>query len=368
MDVKRDQHVIMVRKGVSEISRHEEITCDSCWLCRLSVYCIDCLFYFWSRTNIDHLTKMVLIQTEEVHMENEPTTKAKVVYFFKGLNQHTWTKNCQRSLKQLCNFPIFPNAPDSRSIVKNVYITSSVKDVDGIRLLGFLRPNVTGEYLFTVASNGVVEVWLSKSISWKDGAKVAHYPTKPQESSKLGVKLAAHSTYYIDILYARGSENNDGAQIQLSWKRPDKNAFEVIDGQYFAPYNNDSDKAQMKVYDDDLPDVLACASLRLKFANKHMKSETTSYLESAAVSKALDFCEYKPSYLLDPANLVGFGQYHGVYRHAHKTYSFPYSNVDGIARNPAPGPAFMAENPLEEREARSVVDKYVASLEKSYAR
>ena len=67
--------------------------------------------------------------------------------------------------------------------------------------------------------------------------------------------------------------------------------------------------------------------------------------------------------------LVGFGKYHGVYRRAHKTYSFPYSNVDayGIARNPAPGPAFMAENPLEEREARSVVDKYVTSLEKSYA-
>ena len=150
-------------------------------------------------------TEVALIQTEEVRMENEPTTKAKVVHFLKGLNQHTWTKNCQRSLEQLCNFPIFPNAPDSRSIVKNVYITSSVKDVDGIRLLGFLRPNVTGEYLFTVASNGVVEVWLSKSISWKDGAKVAHYPTKPQESSKLGVKLAAHSTYYLTIIRRRRS-------------------------------------------------------------------------------------------------------------------------------------------------------------------
>ena len=76
--------------------------------------------------------EVALTQTEEVHMENEPTTEAKVVYFLKGLNQHTWTKNCQRSLEQLCNFPIFPNAPDSRSIVKNVNITSSVKDVDGI--------------------------------------------------------------------------------------------------------------------------------------------------------------------------------------------------------------------------------------------
>ena len=68
----------------------------------------------------NHPTEMVLIQTEEVHMENEPTTKAKVVHFLKGLNQHVWTKNCQKSLEQLCNFPVFPNAPDSRSIVKTL--------------------------------------------------------------------------------------------------------------------------------------------------------------------------------------------------------------------------------------------------------
>lgn len=300
-----------------------------------------------------------------VDKNDTETSDFKVVPFVKGLNQHTWEKNCQKSLDQLCNFPIFPKAPDTRSIAENVDITSSTKEVDGIRLLGFLKPNVTGEFLFSVKSNGFVEVWLSKSTSSREGMKIAQYPAKPEESS-LGMKLSAYETYFIDIVYARGGENN-GAQIQLSWKRPDQNDFEVIDGQYFTPYKNDNDKARMKIYDADLPDVLACASLRLKFANKHMKPETTSYLESTAVSNALDFCEYKPSYLLDPANLVRFGQYHGVYRHAHKTYSFPYSNVDGIARNPAAGPAFLAENPLEEQEARSVVDKFLAALEKSYA-
>ena len=323
------------------------------------------LFELFQRTeaakNVLDAAKYLLVNVDKNDTE---TSDLKVVPFLKGLNQHTWEKNCQKSLEHLCNFPIFPKAPDIRSIADNVDITSSTKEVDGIRLLGYLKPNVTGEFLFSVKSNGFVEVWLAKSTSWGEGTKIAQYPAKPEESS-LGVKLLAYKKYYIDIVYARGGENN-GAQIQLLWKRPDLTDFEVIDGQYFAPYKNDSDKARMKVYDDDLPDVLACASLRLKFANKHMKSETTSYLESAAVSKALNFCEYKPSYLLDPANLVGFGQYHGVYRHAHKTYSFPYSNVDGIARNPAPGPAFMAENPLEEQEARSVVDKYITALEKSY--
>ena len=55
-------------------------------------------------------------------------------------------KNCLMSLEQLCNFPIFPKAPDKRSLVNNVNISLSANEVDGLRLLGFLQPNVTGEY------------------------------------------------------------------------------------------------------------------------------------------------------------------------------------------------------------------------------
>ena len=252
----------------------------------------------------------------------------------------------------------------------NVNISSNAKQVTGLRLLGFLRPNVTGEYFFSVETNGFVEFWLSKSISWKGGANIAHgYPTgrlqESLESSNLSVKLSAQHAYYIDIVYARGEiRNNNGPQVKLAWKRPDKNVFEVIPGEFFALFKNDSDMAEMKVYDDDLPDVLACESVRLKFASEYMKPERITYLESLAVRNALNFCDYKPSYLLNPANVAGFKHSHGVYKHAHKTYTLPYSSVDGITRG---GAAFLSEFPLEEREARSVVDRYTAALEKSYA-
>ena len=65
--------------------------------------------------------------------------------------------------------------------------------------------------------------------------------------------------------------------------------------------------------------------------------------------------------------IYSFGNTYYVWAACDKTYSFPYSNVDGIARNTAAGPAFMAENPLEEQEARSVVERYISELEKSYA-
>ena len=330
-----------------------------------ALYVILLLFSLSGRQRIKALPEQLLV--------NEVETDTKTNHFFKGLNRHTWEGRCLQSLERLCNFPIFPKAPDRRDIVDNVDISSPAKQVTGLRLLGFLRPNVTGEYFFSVETNGFVEVWLSKSISWKGGAKIAHgYPTgklqdESLESSNLSVKLSAQHAYYIDIVYARGEiRNNNGPQVKLAWKGPDKNVFEVIPGKFFARFKNDSDMADMKVYDDDLPDVLACESIRLKFAGEHMKPGRITYLESSAVRNALNFCDYKPSYLLNPANVAGFRQYQGVYKYVQKTYTLPYSSVDGITRGRG-GAAFLAEFPLEEREARSVVDRYTAALEKSYA-
>ena len=42
---------------------------------------------------------------------------------------------------------MFLKAADKRSLVKNVYISLSASELDGLRLLGFLQPNVTGKYL-----------------------------------------------------------------------------------------------------------------------------------------------------------------------------------------------------------------------------
>ena len=53
-------------------------------------------------------------------------------------------------------------------------------------------------------------------------------------------------------------------------------------------------------------------------------------LQSVYVNKALNFSEYTPSYLLDPAKVANFGRYRGVYRHAHKIFTFPNTEVEGV--------------------------------------
>ena len=284
-------------------------------------------------------------------------------------------KNCLMSLEQLCNFPIFPKAPDKRSLVNNVNISLSANEVDGLRLLGFLQPNVTGEYFFSVTSNGFAEVWLSSSHNWKNGRKIAY--TKPMNTSAMSfgtvvhkfptkrVKLFSGQRYYIEVIYSRGRQREGQSLIQLAWKRPDRTGFELIQRGFFSPYKNDSDKAQMKVYDDDLPDVLACSLITLNSSNKYMKLETRPTLESVYVSKALNFCEYRPSYLLNTTKITNFGRYHGVYRHARKTFTFPNTEVEGLT--PKRATLFLAERLLSEREARGVVDGYMTALGESYS-
>ena len=57
----------------------------------------------------------------------------------RGLNQHIWENNCVKTIETLCNFPVFPNAPDQRQVISRTEITAP-KDAgtDGHRLFGFV--------------------------------------------------------------------------------------------------------------------------------------------------------------------------------------------------------------------------------------
>lgn len=301
-------------------------------------------------------------------------------YTFKGLNKHTWTRHCQSSLEQLCNYPIFPKAPDKRNFVPSADILSTVSKVDSaVRLLGYVRPNATGDYNFLVVSNGFAEVWLSQDTNWKQAKKIAYI--KSQLSKKLAfetmksqisdtVTLVARHKYFFEVIYVKGDQTSSEQLIQVAWKRPDRSGFELIDRQFFSLYTEDSGKAKLKIYDDELPDVLACVQLRRRFGNKYMKQEMLPYLErAAAVDEALAVCDYKPSYLLDPKNLpLSFKQYHGVHRYVQKTYTYPFQSVNGVLSTKKVTKPFLAEFPLNEKEALSVIRKYFEATRRTSPR
>ena len=301
-----------------------------------------------------------------------------------GLNHHIWEKNCVNTIERLCNFPIFPWAPDQRQFTRRTEIVEewSSAAADGHRLFGFLLPDSTDEYQFAVASNGYSEVWLSWNKNWRAARRIAFVRpfdlktaiskwefgvSEAQVSSTIHLKAGVR--YYFEILYTYGTPNNNSETfLQVAWKRRKESNFKIIEGASLALFKNDSEKEKYKIFDDELPDVTSCATRHQKgYQNDHMKPDSTPYLEHTELDKALKKCEYRPSYLLDPAKLKDFKRYQGVRRNLHKTYSFPFSTVDGIVRKKKVANLFHAEEVLDEEEAWSVVYRYMDALQMTYS-
>ena len=104
------------------------------------------------------------------------------------------------TIETLCNFPVFPNAPDQRQVISRTEITAP-KDAgtDGHRLFGFVLPNSTGEYQFA-------EIWLSLSKNWR-AAKMIAFDVKSTNASETqvssGIHIKAKVKYCIEISTAR---------------------------------------------------------------------------------------------------------------------------------------------------------------------
>ena len=61
------------------------------------------------------------------------------------------------------------------------------------------------------------------------------------------VKLFSGNKYYVEIIYSRGEQSEGQSLIQLAWKRPGRTAFELTQREFFSPYKNDNDKAQISL-------------------------------------------------------------------------------------------------------------------------
>ena len=303
-----------------------------------------------------------------------------------GLNQHIWDKNCLKTIESLCNFPVFPNAPDKRQVIHRTEITEQkYSTTDAHRIFGFIQPHFTGDHQFAVASNGYADVWLSESANWRTAKEIAYLkpferittsatvtgPTfnvsRKQISSKIHLK--AKSKYYIEILYVQGIKSKREYFLRVSWKQPQESNFVVIESGSLFLFTNDSEAGKHKMYDNELPNAKSCFKERAYqgYKNKHMNTNPVKipFLEHTAVSKALPSCEYRPSYLIDAAALKSFRKYHGVFRHVKRTHTFPFPFVKGVDSE-CEKQTYFTQFPLDEEEAWSAVEEYMDSLKKSY--
>ena len=348
----------------------------------LSVIVMDvCLFsQLKCISNLKRLEASIIFSLKRLSFQEASVTDSEenVLDLPRGLNHHVWINTCMETIEKLCNFPVFPMAPDERKVTFRTEFACATEHsgFDGHRLFGFVIPNATSEYHFAVASNGFAEVWLSLNSRWRVARKIAHITPFDAYSAattwqfnvsitqmSAAIHLKARRRYYIEILHTNSAERNLDNFVRVAWKRSQESDFETIDGRSLSLYTEDEEKGIYKIFDDELPGAVACETKNEKgHANKYMRAETLHYLQHSEVKGILDYCEYKPSYAIDRANVLDFRRFDGVQEHVRRMYSFPFPIVDGIIREKIPKVSFYAEYALEVNEAWMIVYKYMDAL------
>jgi len=145
-------------------------------------------------------------------------------------------------ISSLTNHPDYPDSP---------HLTGEVSMMEGpvdwgwqygTRIHGYIVPPQSGNYRFWVAGDDYSQLSLSSdddpankqiiasSSSWTGYHQWNKYSSQKSQS----IYLTAGQAYYIEALH---KEVSGGDHISVAWERPDA-VFEVIPGQYLAPYGD----------------------------------------------------------------------------------------------------------------------------------
>ena len=259
------------------------------------------------------------------------------------LNLHLFSDTCASDLNILCNFPMFPKAPDTRLLLNTTKVTkgSTRGRGAGLRLFGYITPTTSGLYMFTVKFCDA-EVWLSQNENWRHSRKI----WDAKNPSKQEIGLIAGNNYFIEVVATCFRQRN---QIQLLWKTPAGSVFEIINGTFLSPFVDDSG-LNSKIYDGLLPDSPVCTSRRYKTTYFQVHQEI-SYLSHEEVQDILPYCDYHPSYTVKKR----IKHYQAIKSYHVHTFVYPFPD-DKILQN--------ANNwPLDKDEALEVVRIFMESFE-----
>ena len=272
------------------------------------------------------------------------------------LNLHLWFETCAKDLNTLCNYPMFPKAPDKRSCI-NMTMVLDAHDketkADGFRLFGFITPKESGLYIFMVKFCSA-EIWLSeneKRLSTRIVYRSENVtPEKMDSQLSSGIDLKAGETYYIEVVATCVHKVN---KLQVLWKSPTNSMFEIINGSVLSS-NCNGLKDDLKIYDDQLPVSPACASRRHQKPYFNSRREII-YIAHDDIKDVLPYYEYIPSYTVNHQ----VPTYDAVTYHVVHTFIFPFPEHPNLRDQ---------KNwifPLDEAEAFEVVDLFMSSLKKA---
>lgn len=157
-----------------------------------------------------------------------------------GLLGQWWDRLKGNGLSSLVNDPRYPQAPIREALLTTSRIPMAEESWSGHRLVGFIHPPVTGEYVFSIVADGNAELLLGNDDQHLHVRRIAHVPrsVKPDEWSRYReqtsapIRLVAGERYAVEVVHR---ENDRNTHLAIGWRRPDGSEERPIPGSCLSP-------------------------------------------------------------------------------------------------------------------------------------
>ena len=248
----------------------------------------------------DYRTNSLAKASFDVLGDNVYSTKQEQVKT-RGLNVHIWNDVCPSAVQALCDFPLFPKAPNAKTFITTLDLSREQSNY-AQRIFGFLHPSTTGKYRFAIAADDFSELWLSPSddpseavllCSVREYTGRGEFQRSPSQISRQ-IELQQNRKYYIEVIHAQFGGDDF---VHVVWSEPSMNpaTFKTIPINSTSLFFNDTGT----LYNYDMaPSSVACRSRQHhQHSLKPEAKKVPVYLTHDMVTDVLPYCNYKPSYL-----------------------------------------------------------------------
>uniref|UniRef100_A0A671QTX6 Beta-1,4-N-acetylgalactosaminyltransferase n=1 Tax=Sinocyclocheilus anshuiensis TaxID=1608454 RepID=A0A671QTX6_9TELE len=245
------------------------------------------------------------------------------------VNMHVFEDCCGGSLDQLRNNLLYPLFPNVRTTISRLAVSPQWSNY-GLRIFGYLHPEITDEYVFAVSSDDNSEFWLSLNESPENLQRLVYVGetgnewTAPGEYWKFAsqiskpVLLVKDMKYFFEILL---KQNRGMDHLEIAWSlNHDNGTFSVITSELLSLYEDESSLQMGDI--DHIPQTKASYDRLLQpipmpphSAGDMIREDPRDHIYKYKMldeSNLKDFfseCHYSPSYILREQ----IGRYEGVY-------------------------------------------------------
>jgi hypothetical protein len=159
-------------------------------------------------------------------------------------NSEVWLRlaTTSNNLTDLTNSSRYPATPSRMEPMSNIsgFQRGDLGDGYGERVRGYLLPQTTGNYVFTITGEDDVELWLGtdnnpatkRKIAGFTGFTTGYQFTKYPGQKSAPIALVAGKSYYLEVLHVAAGTGVD--YFGIHWQTPTDNRVRLIKPQFLS--------------------------------------------------------------------------------------------------------------------------------------